>query len=115
MDKTIFTLMFLASGPIALMPTAIALFTKKSHRIAICGLNILVWLGLYFLLQDVVVSGSGTGLAVPVPLAIALWLILLKIAVSADGATRSSEREPGAEHVPNKRVQATRDARAPDA
>ena len=106
--------MFLASGPIVLMPSAIALFTKNRYRVGIVGVNILVWLGLYSLLQEVVVGGTRVGVAIPVPVEVAIWLILLRVAISED-TMQSAEQQSVPENGPSNHDQATHETRAPDA
>lgn len=79
MQDTVYTLLFLASAPIALMPAAIALFTKSSRAVLIVSVNVLVWGGMYLLLK-----GSVFASGVPAPGLIVLliaWLVLLRFSI----------------------------------
>jgi hypothetical protein len=84
LDNTIFSLLFLATAPIMLMPSAIALFARKKHASVILAVNLLVWGGLYLLMREGLATGSRSGLALPVPVALITWLILLRFALVND-------------------------------
>lgn len=90
MANTIFSLVFLASAPIFLMPSALAFFSKNKHAGAILTLNLVIWAGLYFLMSDSLVSSPQRVLALPVPVALLAWLVLLRFAIS-DGNTGPTE------------------------
>jgi len=80
MQSTVYSLLFLASAPIALMPAAIALFTKTRRKTFIVPLNLLVWGGLYLLLRGSTLAPG----ALPSPGVIVLliaWLVLLRFAI----------------------------------
>ena len=79
MQDTVYSLLFLASAPIALMPAAIALFTKSRRAVPIVSLNVLVWGGAYLLLR-----GSAFAAGTPAPgliLLLIAWLVLLRFAI----------------------------------
>jgi hypothetical protein len=79
MQDTVYSLLFLASAPIALMPAAIALFTKSHRAVPIVSFNVLLWGGMYLLLR-----GSAFGGSLPSPGLIVLlivWLVLLRFAI----------------------------------
>jgi hypothetical protein len=79
MQDTVYSLLFLASAPIALMPAAIALFTKSHRAVPIVSFNVLVWGGTYLLLKGSV-FGGGTPSPGLILLLIA-WLVLLRFAI----------------------------------
>ena len=74
MQDIVYSLLFLASAPIALMPAAIALFTKNPRAVPIVSVNVLAWGGVYLLLRS---TGFAPGL---IALLIA-WLVLLRAAI----------------------------------
>ena len=79
MQDTVYTLLFLASAPIALMPAAISLFTRSSRAVTIVSLNVVVWGGLFLLLRS---SVSAANLPSPgVILLLVAWLVLLRFAI----------------------------------
>jgi hypothetical protein len=89
MQDAVYTLLFLASAPIALMPAAIALFTKSHRAIPIVSLNVLVWGGVYLLLR-----GASFAPGLPSPGLIVLliaWLVLLRFAILPRRAMQSDE------------------------
>jgi hypothetical protein len=79
MQNTLFTVLFLASAPIALMPATIAVFTRSHRVVPIVSVNLLVWGGIYLLLRSVV---STSRLPSPgVILLLIAWLALLRFAI----------------------------------
>ena len=87
MENTVFTLLFFATAPIMLMPSAVAMFARRKHRIAIIAVNPIVWAGLYYLFREGAVGGSRNGLVLPLPLALVAWLILLRFAIVGERVT----------------------------
>jgi hypothetical protein len=81
MDSTIFTVMFLASAPIALMPSAIALFLRRKRAPVILGFNLLAWGGLYCTMRAVMGAPAQPPFEVPIPIVMVVWLVLLRSAI----------------------------------
>lgn len=78
MQETVYGLLFLASAPIALMPAAIALFTKN-RRGPIVAFNLLAWGGMYLLLRN---AAFAQGPPSPGLIVIVIaWLVLLRFAI----------------------------------
>jgi uncharacterized membrane protein len=92
MTNLAFSIMFTASAPIALLPSALALFTRQRRSTVILPVNLLAWAGLYYLLHQVVVNGSNSSsLAMPIPVVLVTWLVLFRFAVRDGRASSPSE------------------------
>jgi hypothetical protein len=72
-EKIVSGLLFLSTAPIALMPSAIAVFTKNSRAVPVVAFNVLVWGALLLLAMGLPSPGV-------IPILI-VWLVLLRVAI----------------------------------
>lgn len=84
MTPTLVTLFFLATAPIALMPSIIALFTRHKSRVMITGINLGLW-ALIFLGAWNFTIGTSSAFQLPTLLALAAWLVLLGYSIRSTG------------------------------
>ena len=92
MSPIIFNFLFLATGPIALMPSIIALFTRRTGRGWVLAGNVVLWTVGYFAARSVI-EPSGS---VHVSVAIALigWIGLLAYSVRGNRAPTVQPADP---------------------
>ena len=76
MTPTLVYFFFLATAPIALMPSIISLFTKHKSRWLIVIVNLVLW-GLIFIGARNFTIGTSSAFQLPTLLALAAWLVLL--------------------------------------
>lgn len=76
MNQTLALIFFLATAPVALMPSVIALCTRHRSRLFILAANLVLWAGVYFLVQSFTISTSNV-FRLPTYLALLSWLALL--------------------------------------
>lgn len=75
MQSSIFTFMYIASAPLALMPAIIALITRHAHRWWLLLLNVGIWGLAYLSLREFIAPGTSQSLVpVPVPVFALGWL-----------------------------------------
>ena len=101
MQTTVFTLMFLASAPIFLVPTFIAHFSLRGHTLKVGSINLLLWALLYFTVRSVISDSPGLsenpaprpGLPFQSSVAVLLisWLALLRYAIVGGAKQLDSE------------------------
>ncbi len=87
MTPTLVTFFFLATAPVALMPSIIALFTRQKSRLLIIGINLLLW-GLIFIGARNFTLGTSSAFQLPTLLALAAWLVLLGYSI------RNADKKP---------------------
>ena len=75
LTPTVILLFFLATAPVALLPTVLAFVTKQRHRAWITAANVILWLLLYLGARAFTLDGS-TAFATPTYLALLAWLFL---------------------------------------
>ena len=75
MQSSIFTFMFLASAPLALMPAIVALITRHRNRYLLGALNLGVWAIAYLSVREFIVPGAPR-FPVSVPVFAVAWLAL---------------------------------------
>ena len=92
MSSWIFSLMFLSSAPIFLMPAAIALHVRRSRSAVVVFINLALWALLYFAVRSILNDAGSGSLQFPLrPGVVGIligWLILLRYVI-ADTARRS--------------------------
>lgn len=76
MNPTLVIIFFLATAPIALMPSIISLFTRHKSRTTIVGINLGLW-ALIFIGAWNFTIGTSSAFQLPTLLALAAWLVLL--------------------------------------
>ena len=95
MQATAFTLMFLASAPIFLVPAFIAPFSRRDHASKVVPANVFLWAILYFGVRAVVVGDAGSrGLSPFQPSALLVlfaWLGLLRYAIVGGGSHSAAD------------------------
>ena len=74
-QSLVFTFMFAATAPLALMPAIICLFTKHEKRIAVLLANLGLWAAAYLAVRSFMVPGDS--FIVPAPLIVIGWVGLL--------------------------------------
>ena len=84
LTPTVILLFFLATAPVGLLPTILALVTKQRHRVWIAAGNIVLWALLYLAARAFTLAGS-TGFAIPTYLALLAWLFLFGWALRSLG------------------------------
>lgn len=89
MNSTLVLLFFLATAPVGLMPSIIALLTRHKSRKLIVLINLVLW-GLIFLGARNFSIGASSAFQLPTLLALAAWLVL--VGFSIRGA--SSQNRP---------------------
>lgn len=122
MQATVFTLMFLASAPILLVPTFIAIASRRGHAAKVVPANILLWVILYFAVRSIVVNIDGSLGMLPfqpsVLLVLLAWLALLRYALvggtTSAAAVDSAQSKTGmtdevTDASSNKSLERTRD------
>ena len=127
MQTTVFTLMFLASAPIFLVPTFIALFSRRGHTLKVGSINLILWAFLYFTVRSVISDSPSLsdnpaprfGLPFQPSVAVLLiaWLALLRYAIVGGAKHMDAETTPTQEltsgipeHAsPNNSLERTRD------
>lgn len=72
MQSSIFTFMYIASAPLALMPAIIALVTRQTHRWWLLLLNVGIWALAYLSLREFIIPDSPPSL-VPAPVFALGW------------------------------------------
>ena len=85
---TLVLFFFLATAPIGLMPSIIALFTRHKSRLLIVGVNLVLW-GLIFIGARNFTLGTSSAFQLPTLLALAAWLVLLGYTI------RGANAKPG--------------------
>ena len=106
MQPTVFTLMFLASAPIFLVPSFIAHFSRRGHTLKVGSVNFLLWALLYLTVRSVISDSPGLadnpaprpGLPFQPSVAVLLisWLVLLRYAIV--GGARHLDSETTSTH-----------------
>ncbi|MDO5609803.1 MAG: hypothetical protein Q4G62_03320 [Pseudomonadota bacterium] len=80
LNQTVILLFFLATAPVGLMPSIIALFTRQHRRPLIVIANLLLWALIYWGARSFTIEGS-TGYRLPTFLALLGWLVLLGFSI----------------------------------
>ena len=84
LTPTVILLFFLATAPVGLLPTILALVTKQRHLAWIAACNVALWMLLYLGARVFTLAGS-TGFAIPTYLALLAWLFLFGWALRSLG------------------------------
>lgn len=77
---TVVLIFFLATAPVGLMPTIIALLTKQKNKLYIALANVALWIVIYFGARSFTIASSNN-FALPTFLALAGWLFLLAFSI----------------------------------
>jgi hypothetical protein len=80
MNQTLVLIFFLATAPVALMPSIISLLTRHKSRKLIVPVNLVLW-GLIFLGARNFTIGTSSAFQLPTLLALAAWLVLLGVTI----------------------------------
>lgn len=80
MNQMVFLMFFFATGPIALMPSVISLFTRHKSRRLIVAVNLALWVLIFFAARSFTI-GTSSKFQLPTLLALAAWLVLLGYSV----------------------------------
>ena len=75
LTPTVILMFFLATAPVGLLPTVLALVTKQRQRTWIAVSNVVLWGLLYLGARTITLNGS-TAFAIPTYLALLAWLFL---------------------------------------
>ena len=75
LTPTVILLFFLATAPVGLLPTVLALVTKQRQRTWIAVSNVVLW-GLLYLGARIFTLHGSTAFAIPTYLALLAWLFL---------------------------------------
>ena len=75
LTPTVILMFFLATAPVGLLPTVLALVTKQRQRTWIAVSNVVLWGLLYLGARTFTLHGS-TAFAIPTYLALLAWLFL---------------------------------------
>ena len=80
MNQTLVLIFFLATAPVALMPSIISVLTRHKSRKLIVPVNLVLW-GLIFLGARNFTIGTSSAFQLPTLLALAAWLVLLGVTI----------------------------------
>ena len=80
LTPTIVLIFFLATAPVGLMPSIIALITKQKQKLLIVLANVALWVVIYFGARNCTIEGSNA-FAVPTFLALLGWLFLVALSI----------------------------------
>jgi len=89
MDQSlVFTFMFAATAPIALMPAIISLFTRHEKRLGVLIANVALWAAAYFSIRSFL--GPSDNVIIPAPVVAIAWVGLLAYVIRTSRSSAAS-------------------------
>ena len=91
LNQTVILLFVLATAPVGLMPSIIALFTRQHRRVLIVIANLILWALIYWGARSFTIESS-TDFRLPTFLALLGWLVLLGFSIRNSSNKRAPPR-----------------------